>query len=92
MVTKYGLSTKVGIMFLDDKQSGETMKNVDEEVRKLLQDSYARATKVLSDHKNELELIANGLMEYESLSGSELVDLTQGIQPSKGVRSQKPSR
>ena len=37
MVTKYGLSTKVGVIFLDDKISGETLKNVDEEVRKLLQ-------------------------------------------------------
>ena len=56
------------------------------------QDSYARATEVLTAHKGELELIANGLMEFESLSGSELVDLTKGVQPSKGVRSQKPSR
>lgn len=92
MVTKYGLSTKVGVVFLDEKMGGETMKNVDEEVKKLLEDSYARATKVLSTHKKELELIANGLMEYESLSGSELVDLTKGKQPSKTLRSQKPSR
>ena len=96
MVTKYGLSDKLGVMFLDerDKLSGETQKLVDDEVRRMLTESYERAKKILTTNRHELDLIAAGLLEYESLSGSELVDLTRGIKPSnvEAKRSQRPSR
>lgn len=95
MVTKYGLSDKVGIMFLDDKEktSGDTQGVVDQEVRLLLTESYNRAKKLLETHRKELDAIATGLLEYESLSGAEIVDLTNGIKPdAKGLRSQRPSR
>lgn len=98
MVSKFGFSDKVGIMFVDDKAvnvSPETKQFVDEEVRKLLQASYQRATKCLEGHRKELDVIAQGLMQYESLSGGEIVDLLAGKKPSIGsglVRSQRPSR
>lgn len=94
MVTKFGLSSKVGVIFIDDKQhlSAATQDDIDKEVREILSNSYARAKKILETHRNELELLANGLMEYESLSGSEVVDLTQGKKLSQVKRSQKPSR
>ena len=96
MVKNYGFSDKVGIMFVDDKSSsGKTKQSVDEEVRLLLLDSYARATKILDSYRNELDIIANGLIQYESLSGGEIVDLLNGKKPnmSKGAaRNQKPSR
>jgi ATP-dependent metalloprotease len=95
MVTKYGLSSKVGLMFIDDKQpnvSGHTQEEVDKEVRALLNDSYQRAKKVIEGYSTELTLVANGLMEYESLSGSEVVDLINNRKLSQLKRSQKPSR
>lgn len=79
MVKNYGFSEKVGVMFVDDKaSSGQTKQSVDEEVRILLQDSYARATKILESYRHELDIIANGLIQYESLSGGEIVDLLNG--------------
>lgn len=95
MVTKYGLSDKVGVLFLEDKDktSGQTMTNVDEEVHKLLSDSYARAKNLLQKNRRELDIIAKGLQDYESLSGGEIVDLINGKPPNmKGLRSQRPSR
>ena len=96
MVKNYGFSEKVGVMFVDDKaSSGQTKQSVDEEVRVLLQESYARATKILESYRNELDIIANGLIQYESLSGGEIVDLLNGKKPNmtKGApRNQKPSR
>lgn len=95
MITKYGYSDKVGPIFLDDrdKLSGETSKQVDEEVNRLLSESYDRAKSLLLKHRKDLDIIANGLVEYETLSGGEIVDLLNGKKPNmKGVRSQRPSR
>lgn len=94
MVTKYGLSDKVGLMFLDDKEKtgGDIQRDVDSEVRALLSESYARAKRILTLHRKELDSIANGLVMYESLSGSEVVDLAMGVHPNMKLRSQKPSR
>jgi glucan-binding YG repeat protein len=94
MVTKYGLSDKVGVLFLEDKDKvgGKTQTDVDEEVNKLLSDSYGRAKSLLQKHRRELDVIAKGLQEYESLSGGEIVDMINGKMPSTGLRSQRPSR
>jgi ATP-dependent metalloprotease len=94
MVTQFGLSEKVGVIFIDPnaKQSGETQKDIDQEVKNLLSASYARAKALLETHRKELDLIAKGLLQYESLAGGELVDLMNGKPLGAGVRSQKPSR
>lgn len=96
MITKYGFSDKLGFIFIDKDESpvaGTTSTVVDEEVRKLLDSSYARAKAILTTHRAELNKIAAGLLEYESLSGNEIVDLCKDIKPAHGVkRSQKPSR
>ena len=95
MVTKYGLSDKVGVLFLEDKDKvgGKTQTDVDDEVNKLLVDSYTRAKNLLIKHRRELDVIAKGLQEYESLSGGEIVDMINGKMPSAtGLRSQRPSR
>ena len=71
MVTKYGLSEKLGIMYVDEKlkNSAETQQWVDQEVRALLNDSYARAKNILASHRDQLHLLAEGLVEFETLSG-----------------------
>jgi ATP-dependent metalloprotease len=94
MVTKWGFSSKLGVQYLDDKEkfSGETQSIIDTEVRQLLDDSYARATTLLSAHKAELTLIAKALMEHETLSGAEVADVVKGKALNLRVRSQKASR
>ena len=95
MVMQFGLSDKVGPVFVDEKAkfSAETQRKVDEEVNALLQNSFKRAKKVLETYRHELDIVAGGLMQYESLSGGEIVDLINGVAPNTtGTRSQKPSR
>jgi ATP-dependent metalloprotease len=95
MVMKFGLSDKVGCMYIDEKESpvaDRTTVAVDSEVRQMLEESYARAKKVIMTNRSELDNIANGLLSYESLSGKEIADLAKGIQPATAKRSMKPSR
>jgi ATP-dependent metalloprotease len=94
MVTQYGLSDKVGLIYINpnDKHGGESQKLIDQEVKDLLDSSYARAKALLETNRKELEIVAKGLLQYESLAGGEIVDLINGKPLGAGVRSQKPSR
>jgi ATP-dependent metalloprotease len=94
MVMKFGLSHKVGIQFIDDRQhlSPAQHDEIDNEVKRLLQEAYQRAKNVLDNNSKELHLLASGLLEYESLSGEEVVHLIDGKKIAASKRSQKPSR
>jgi ATP-dependent metalloprotease len=94
MVMKFGLSHKVGIQYIDDKQhlSPAQHEEIDSEVKRLLQEAYQRAKNVLDNNSKELHLLATGLLEYESLSGEEVVHLIDGKKITALKRSQKPSR
>merc|ERR1711871_677506 len=71
-----GTSSGLGIMRYDpseEKLMGpETKRLVDVAVEKLLEDSYVRAKTCLQKHRKDLETIAKGLLEHETLSGKEL--------------------
>mmetsp|Transcript_34495 Transcript_34495/g.41696 ORF Transcript_34495/g.41696 Transcript_34495/m.41696 type:complete len:692 (-) Transcript_34495:365-2440(-) len=75
MVEKWGFSTEKGLLVLKDNQSGHTRKQVEEEVQKMLDASYKRATAILTKHKDELELLAQKLIECETLSGDQIDEL-----------------
>ena len=96
MVTKFGLNERIGLFYIDEKDesiSTQTKIECDDEIKKLLKDSYSRAKNILETNKIQLDRIAHGLLEYESLSGSEIVDLMEGKKiNTKKIRSQKPSR
>jgi hypothetical protein len=106
MVTKYGLSDKIGAVFINNDPSqndrgtmisDETLMEVDSEIKRLCDESYARVTKLLTDNKHKLVNIAEGLIKFETLSGAEVVELANTgklvADGSNGsIRSQKPSR
>ena len=98
MVTEFGFSDKIGFIRYSNNQeevflghsvtqsknmSEETAKLIDEEVKKLIDDAKKKATKILKDHIDELHIIAQGLLDYETLSGDEINDLIKGIKPSR---------
>ena len=81
MVTKFGMSDQVGLVFHDmkeDKMSPMTKKLIDDEVRRLCEDSYSRAKSILTSKKRELEIVAQALLEYETLTGQEIQTLLKG--------------
>jgi AFG3 family protein len=81
MVTVYGMNDKVGnISFYDPQQetafikpySEETSKIIDQEVRKLIDEAYARTKKLLTEKKADVEKLATALLEREVLFQSDV--------------------
>ncbi|CAK4077718.1 unnamed protein product [Aphanomyces euteiches] len=91
MVTKYGMSDEVGVVFHDLKgsdTSAATRTLIDNEVRKLCDASYKRASAILHKHRQDLDTLAHALLEYETLSGQEIKDILRGVKlnRSKGTK------
>ena len=92
MVTKYGFSTKLGVVNLvvQDGEEGAaseaTRAKVDEEVKKILDGAYERATNLLKKNATNHEKLAETLIQYETLTGDEVKDLVlHGKMPSRDV-------
>ena len=78
MVTQFGMSDKVGKVFVGDETSGATKGTIDAEVRRLTDESYARARALLAKHKDDLHTLAKHLIRYETLSGEEINTVLKG--------------
>lgn len=93
MVENWGMSEKMGpIAYGGDNDqnylgqaaggrpgmSDKTSETIDMEVRKLVDDAYAYATKCLKKNSKQLEAIAQNLLEYETLTGPEITDIING--------------
>ncbi|KAM9986197.1 hypothetical protein ACTFIY_010611 [Dictyostelium cf. discoideum] len=77
MVSNYGMSEKVGQIYIqsEKKLSSAQRELVDSEIKSLLDSSYIRATQLLKKYSKEHHLIANALLEYETLSLDEIKDI-----------------
>ena len=96
MVTKWGLSDRLGPLTYseDDGEvflgrsvtrhkhvSDVTAHTIDEEIRKLIDESYARATQILQDNLDKLHIMADALMLYETIDEKQIRDIMQGREP-----------
>ena len=86
MVTKWGMSDKLGPLQYEASQDGylglgstqrtmagaETNKMIDAEIKALVENGLKRAQDVLSDQEDKLHLLAQALLEYETLTGEEI--------------------
>ncbi|HMU22852.1 MAG TPA: ATP-dependent zinc metalloprotease FtsH [Sphingorhabdus sp.] len=91
MVTQWGMSDDLGPLQYEEKQDGylgygysqrsamsdETAKKIDAEIRKLVEGGYAKATALLKKHRKQLNLLAEALLEFETLSGDEIKQLLE---------------
>ena len=92
MVTKWGFSDEVGIVYHDgelgEHASEETRLKIDKEVKRLCDDSYKRATLLLKSCHREHVRLAEALLEYETLTGKEILDLVnKNKRPDKKVEN-----
>jgi cell division protease FtsH len=93
MVTEWGMSEKLGPLRYSDNEeevflghsvtqrknvSDATAQIIDEEIRRLVEGSEAKARKILSEKLDDLHALANALLEYETLSGEEVGALLRG--------------
>lgn len=96
MVTQYGMSDKLGPLSYHENEeevflghsvarqqnmSEETQKTIDAEVRRIVDEGYSLAREIVTAHIDDLHIIAKGLLEYETLSGDEIINLLKGEQP-----------
>ncbi|MGL4310713.1 MAG: ATP-dependent zinc metalloprotease FtsH [Paracoccaceae bacterium] len=91
MVTQFGMSDKIGhIDYANEQQSylgtysggshhsAETQKLIDEEVRRLIDEGYETAKHILTEKADDLKRLAEGLLEYETLTGDEIRKVIAG--------------
>jgi len=96
MVTRYGMSDALGpIAYAENQEevflghsvsrtqniSESTAQRIDAEIQRIIDECYQRAHQILSERLSDLNVLARGLLEYETLSGDEIVALLKGIPP-----------
>ena len=97
MVTKWGLSEKLGPMQYEDDEndtfmgrsgssaraniSAETAKLIDEEIKQIIDHCYGTARQILTDHREQLDAMAAALLEYETIDKSQIDDIMAGRAP-----------
>ena len=89
MVTKWGMSEKLGPLQYEESQEGylgmgqtartmggaETNKLIDAEIKRLVEQGLGRAQEILTDQEEKLHLLAQAMLEYETLTGEEIDQL-----------------
>jgi cell division protease FtsH len=98
MVTRWGLSDELGTVSYGENQdevflgmsvsrtqnaSEATVQKIDTEIRRFVEDGYNEAKRILTEKREDLETLAKGLLEFETLSGDEIVDLLNGKKPNR---------
>lgn len=95
MVTKYGMSDKMGVMvYEDDSQqsmmgnissrtiSEATQQQIDAEVRRILDEQYKVAWDILEQNKDKAHVMVNALMEWETINREQVLEIMEGKEPS----------
>jgi len=96
MVTRYGMSDALGpIAYAENQEevflghsvsrtqniSEATAQKIDSEIKLIIDTAYDNARRILTEKLSDLNVLARGLLEYETLSGDEIVALLKGIPP-----------
>jgi len=96
MVTRWGYSPELGAVSYGENQdevflgmsvartqnvSEATAQKIDVEIKRLVEEGHAEARAVLEAKRNDLEVLAKGLLEFETLTGDEIKDLLAGKRP-----------
>ena len=98
MVTRWGFSEKLGTVAYGDNQeevflghsvartqnvSAETMMTIDAEVRRLVKGGEDEARRIITEKLDGLHAVAKALLEFETLSGDEIIGVMKGVQPTR---------
>ena len=102
MVTEWGMSDTLGPVLYSENSgevflgrsvtqnknmSEDTARLVDAEIKRLVTEGHAQATKILKEKTQDWETLAQALMEYETLTGEEINDLLSGKKINKAKES-----
>jgi cell division protease FtsH len=96
MVTRYGMSDVMGPMVYAENEgevflgrsitktthvSEETMRKVDAEIRRIIDEQYSVARKILEDNRDKVEVMAKALLEWETIDAEQIDDISEGRPP-----------
>ena len=102
MVTRYGMSDAMGTMVYAENEgevflgrsvtrqtnvSEETMRKVDAEIRRIIDEQYALARKVIEENRDKIEAMTKALLEFETIDADQIKDIMEG----RPARAPKPS-
>jgi cell division protease FtsH len=107
MVTRYGMSDVLGPMVYAENEgevflgrsitkttnmSEETMRKVDAEIRRIIDDQYALARRLIEENRDKVEAMAKALLEFETIDAEQIDDIVQGRppRPPKSTPSSSP--
>jgi cell division protease FtsH len=105
MVTKWGMSEKLGpLLYAQNEEevflghsvartqnvSEATARLIDEEIRRFVEEAYEKARTILTDNLGDLHKIAKALLEYETLSGDEMMALLRGEKIARETHVEEP--
>jgi cell division protease FtsH len=105
MVTRYGMSEALGPMVYGENDgevfvgrsitthknlSDATMQKVDQEIRLIIDEQYARARQILNDNREKVEIMTNALLEWETIDSDQIKDIMAGRPPRPPKPVQKP--
>lgn len=106
MVTRWGLSPELGTVAYGENQeevflgysvsrqqtiSEETVKKIDAEIKRFVEEGYQLARTILTENRAQLEILAKGLIEYETLTGDEIKGLLAGKPPVRDTGAEPPT-
>jgi len=101
MVTEWGMSDELGPMVYSENEgevflgrsvtthqaiSDETMEKVDKEIRRIIDQQYTLARKLLEDNRDKVEAMTKALLEWETIDAEQIDDIMAGRPP----RAPKP--
>jgi cell division protease FtsH len=96
MVTRYGMSDTLGPMVYAENEgevflgrsitkttnmSEETMRSVDSEIRRIIDEQYAVARKIIEENRDKIEVMAQTLLEWETIDADQIEDIIAGREP-----------
>jgi cell division protease FtsH len=96
MVTRFGMSDSLGpIAYAENQEevflghsvsrtqniSEATAQKIDSEIHRIIEEAYERARTILTERLTDLNVLARGLLEYETLTGDEILGLLKGVPP-----------
>ena len=96
MVTEWGMSDKLGPMVYSENEgevflgrsvtqhqniSEETLKSVDAEVRRIIDEQYALARRLLDENRDKVEIMTKALLEWETIDDKQIEDIMSGRPP-----------
>ncbi|EXI85012.1 MAG: ATP-dependent zinc metalloprotease FtsH [Candidatus Accumulibacter sp. BA-94] len=105
MVTRYGMSDALGPMVYGENEgevflgrsvtthknmSEATMEKVDREIRRIIDEQYALARRLLEEHRDKVEAMAAALLELETIDADQINDIMQGKPPRPPKQTQLP--